>query len=99
MEELGVAVRPRLTLPDFRYRSTDARGIVENEYCPAFTASVAHADVVPDPDEAMAHRWVPWDDLMHTARRAPWALSPWAVLQIELMNGGGVELPVAAPRS
>lgn len=95
VEELSVAVRPRLALPDFRYRGRDASGIVEIECRSVFTASVSHAEMVPDPDES--HRCVPWDDLLRTERRSLWALSLPAVLQIGLPSGGGV-LPVAAPQ-
>ncbi|WXZ49982.1 hypothetical protein WDV94_15720 [Clavibacter tessellarius] len=44
-------------LPDFRYRATDAAGIVENEICPVFRA-VAATPVDPRPEEVGEYQWV-----------------------------------------
>ena len=80
-EELGLelgAIEPML--PDFRYRATDASGIVENEVCPVVTAQpVPGSSVRPNPDEVMEYTWVPIADLLATIASAPWALSPWLV--------------------
>ena len=67
-------------LPDFRYRATDASGLVENEICPVVVARLASGSVVrPNRDEVMDHTWVPMADLLSTVESAPWALSPWLV--------------------
>jgi isopentenyl-diphosphate Delta-isomerase len=89
-EELGLdlaAVTP--LLPEFAYRAVDASGVVENEVCPVFAAR-ACSDVVPDPAEVAEWAWVPWEDLVAAAGSAPWALSPWAVLQVRQMTDRGV---------
>ncbi len=81
-QELGLALTDvREVLPSFAYRAVDASGLVENEVCPVFAAR-ADADPFPDPDEVAQWRWVLWRDLVDAAAVAPWALSPWAVLQI-----------------
>lgn len=85
-QELGLELHDlRLALPDFAYRATDASGLVENEVCPVFTA-VAAGGREPEPDvdpaEVEEWRWVPWAEAADLARAAPWALSPWAVLQL-----------------
>lgn len=89
--ELGLAldtVEP--VLPFFRYRATDAAGIVENEICPVYVATTTHQPR-PHPDEVIEHHWVDPDDLAESVRRAPWAFSPWLVLQAQLLPflGGG----------
>lgn len=80
-EELGLELAEITpALPDFRYRATDASGLVENEICPIVTARPAPgASVRPDPAEVMEHVWVPIADLLATIEHAPWALSPWLV--------------------
>lgn len=90
-EEIAEAVRRRarfelgleltdleLVVPDFRYRATDASGVVENEICPIWSAR-AVGDVVPNPDEVMDVAWVTPDALRRAVDAAPWALSPWLV--------------------
>ena len=85
-QELGLAVTDlRLVLPDFRYRAVAPDGTVENEFCPVWAAGV-DGDPHPDPDEVEEWRWVDWDDLVGVVRHAPWALSPWAVDQVPLLE-------------
>jgi isopentenyl-diphosphate delta-isomerase len=90
-EELGLRVRElALAVPHFAYRAVDASGIVEHEVCPVHVARV-DADPSPDPSEVAEWRWVAWDDVVTIAATAPWALSPWSVLQIsELVAAGGL---------
>lgn len=57
-DELGISVEPILLIPDFRYRSTDPGGVVENEFCPVFVATARDARVAPNPEEVMEYRWV-----------------------------------------
>lgn len=84
--ELGLAVEAiEPVLPDFRYRAVDAAGIVENEVCPVFTARTAEQPT-PHPDEVAEHRWVAVDDVLLVVERAPWALSPWLVEQVEALR-------------
>jgi isopentenyl-diphosphate delta-isomerase len=89
LEELGVGVeRLNCVLPDFRYYAVAADGVVENEVCPVFCA-VAVGPVRPVATEVMDHAWVPWDDL-RTAAALGWAISPWAALQVPLLDEAGV---------
>lgn len=76
-------------LPDFAYRATSNEGVVENEVCPVFGARV-EGDPVADPAEVAEWQWSTWDTFRLLAERAPWTLSPWAVLQ-------AAQLPVTAP--
>jgi len=80
-DELGLTLTDvSLALPDFRYRATDASGIVENEMCPVFTARAAR-DPVCNPLEAVDAQWVSLDDVVASIGATPWAFSPWLVLQ------------------
>jgi len=68
-------------LPDFRYRATDASGIVENEVCPVFRARAA-GDPDPNPDEVCEYVWEEPGRVFAAAQLTPWAFSPWFVLQL-----------------
>lgn len=68
-------------LPDFRYRCTDASGIVENEICPVFSA-VTTDEPEADPAEVAEWRWVNPGDYASAVSAAPWAFSPWTALQL-----------------
>ena len=83
-EELGVEVTSVEVLqPDFGYTATDPSGLVENEHCPVYRASIVDTAVLrPDPDEVMDYQWLSWPDLIATVERAPGLLSPWAVAQV-----------------
>lgn len=80
-EELGAPVAElRCVLPHFRYRAVDASGVVENEICPVYVGTLA-GPPDPDPAEIMDHTWVERAAVLESARRAPFLLSPWSVLQ------------------
>ncbi|SEH86945.1 isopentenyl-diphosphate delta-isomerase [Mycolicibacterium rutilum] len=84
-QELGVTIEaPRCVLPDFRYRAVAADGTVENEICPVFVARCDTA-IQADPSEVMEWMWVSWDQL-RSAAGLPWAISPWAMEQIPLLD-------------
>lgn len=80
--ELGISITNlEPVLPDFRYRAVDASGIVENEICPVFRAVTTDA-VAPNPDEVAEWTWVAPADLRAAVTAAPYAFSPWLVLQL-----------------
>jgi isopentenyl-diphosphate Delta-isomerase len=84
-QELGVSIDSLVcVLPEFRYRAVAADGTVENEICPVFCAR-AEGPIHADSDEVMDWRWVSWRDL-RSAAGLPWAISPWAVQQIPLLD-------------
>ena len=82
-------------LPDFRYRAIDASGIVENEICPVFVASLVDG-LDPAPAEVCEYQWVDPQDLAYLADRTPWALSPWSVLQIRQLDLASLRHVLAA---
>lgn len=88
-DELGIRLRElTLVLPDFRYRATDAAGIVENEVCPVFTA-MTDDSIAPSPSEVAEWRWVDERELLAAVDATPWAFSPWLTLQLPLLYPDG----------
>jgi isopentenyl-diphosphate Delta-isomerase len=88
-QELGLAIdRVECALPDYRYRAVAADGTVENEVCPVFCAE-AVGTLDPSTNEVMDYTWVSWSEL-RSAASLPWAISPWAVEQIPLLEASGV---------
>ncbi|GAB3268778.1 isopentenyl-diphosphate Delta-isomerase [Sinomonas notoginsengisoli] len=88
-QELGLsvdAIEP--VLPDFRYRAVDASGIVEFEICPVFRA-VAAADPAPNPDEVAEWAWSDPEEFRSAVAAAPYAFSPWLVLQLDALAAQG----------
>ncbi|MDT0302034.1 isopentenyl-diphosphate Delta-isomerase [Streptomonospora wellingtoniae] len=84
-EELGISLEGvTVLLPEFAYCATDASGIVENEFCPVYRAATRDTPH-PEPGEVAEWVWVEWADFAEVARRAPWAVSPWAARQIPLI--------------
>jgi len=80
--ELGLSLHGlEVVLPDFRYRAVDASGIVENEVCPVYRATV-DVDPVPAADEVAEWAWIHPEDLREGVEAAPFAFSPWLVLQL-----------------
>lgn len=98
-EELGLAVTDlTLELADFRYRAVDASGIVENEVCPVYSAR-AVGEPRLNPAEAMDARWVSPEDLADALTAAPWAFSPWLVLQAQQLSATAGTIQPGAWRS
>jgi isopentenyl-diphosphate delta-isomerase len=93
--ELGLRVEGITpVLPDFRYRAVDAAGIVENEVCPVYSARLdPTSDVTANPDEVAELRWVPVADVLTVVERAPWAVSPWLVGQVDALRALLPEAP------
>jgi isopentenyl-diphosphate delta-isomerase len=87
-QELGVDIAElHCVLPEFRYRAVAPDGVVENEVCPVFVGRVV-GTLDADPNEIMDSAWVPWDEVC-AAAQSGWAISPWAVEQIPLLEGAG----------
>ena len=84
--ELGLSLTDiELALPLFRYRATDASGIVEHEICPVYIAR-ASAEPVLNPLEVVDAKWVNPADLGAALIATPWAFSPWLVLQAKQLR-------------
>jgi isopentenyl-diphosphate delta-isomerase len=83
--ELGLQLSDvALALPVIRYRTTDTKGVVENEICPVYLA-LTECTPAPHPDEVMDFRWAEPAALGESVRLTPWLYSPWLVFQAERM--------------
>jgi isopentenyl-diphosphate delta-isomerase len=81
-DELGATIdNLTVALPDFRYRAVDASGIVENEICPVYTATVS-GGLAPVASEVAEWEWVDARTLLAAVDATPWAFSPWLTLQL-----------------
>ncbi len=84
--ELGLTLSElNVALPLFRYRATDANGIVEHEVCPVYTAYTDDEPVL-NPLEAVDMQWVEPEALAVSLEATPWAFSPWLVLQAQQLH-------------
>ncbi|MGU3644784.1 isopentenyl-diphosphate Delta-isomerase [Microbacterium sp. C23T] len=84
--ELGLTLTDlTVALPLFRYRATDANGIVEHEVCPVYTAYTDDEPVL-NPLEVVDAQWVEPEALAISIEATPWAFSPWLVLQAQQLH-------------
>ena len=69
-------VRDLKEVAPYRYRFTDAQGIVENEICPVL---VGYCDTDPKPDqrEVEGWRWIRWEEFLKEIKINPGVYSPW----------------------
>ena len=88
-QELGIVpAELELILPTFRYRATDADGIVENELCPVYRATTTDAQVIMDPTEVDEAWWVPWAEFAAQVDGTD-PLSPWGAEQVRHLSALG----------
>ena len=91
-QELGTDVDDlRLLLPGFRYRA-ELGGVVENEMCPVFAATVT-GPVVPDAEEVADAVWEPWEEFRAGVLAGSRDVSQWCREQVAQLP----EDPLAAP--
>lgn len=87
-QELGLKVTDiEVQLPRFSYQATDDSGVVENEFCPVYSARTTQ-EPNPNPTEVMATAWVDATQLRAAVAATPWAFSPWLVLQLPQLKVG-----------
>ncbi len=80
-QELGTAVADlKLLLPRFRYRA-EYDGVVENEMCPVFVATVS-GPLEPDADEVGEVSWEPWPSFRARVLDGTRDVSAWCREQV-----------------
>lgn len=94
-QELGTdVVELRLLLPGFRYRA-ELDGVVENEMCPVFAATVTEP-VAPDADEVADAVWEPWEDFRAGVLDGSREVSQWCREQVALLPADPLAAPTAS---
>ena len=100
LDELGVVVAElRLVLPEFAY-AAEMAGVVENEWCPVFTAMLSGREIDPDPDEVDGTEWVSWATFGAEVLDRRRTVSKWCREQVEglsLLGPDPEQWPTADP--
>ncbi|SNS62974.1 isopentenyl-diphosphate delta-isomerase [Micrococcales bacterium KH10] len=97
--ELGAQVTDIApVLPDFRYMAIDASGIVENEVCPVFSATI-QGPLQPRAEEVSQWQWVDPVAITRAVRLTPFAFSPWMVEQLNLFDPSSLRHDATSLRS
>jgi isopentenyl-diphosphate delta-isomerase len=76
--ELGIKKTDSLkvVLQDYRYTTPPFNGIIENEICPVYIATVSE-EPNPNPDEVENYKWVKWPDMLADIKAVPKKYSYW----------------------
>ena len=81
--ELGATVADiQVQLPDYRYKTPPFNGIVENEICPVYFATLK-GDIAPNPEEVEEYRWMEWDKFLRDTKKRPDEYSYWTKDQLQ----------------
>lgn len=86
-DELGITNVTDLQclLPEYTYVTPPFQGIIENEFCPVYFARLA-SDVVPNPAEVEAYKWLTWDEYKTWLHQEPESFSYWCKDQLALLE-------------
>ena len=77
-EELGISGLPLTHRDRIEYRADVGGGLIEHEVVDVYIgAAPADLQVVPNPAEVMATRWVPLRALMEEVAQSPDRFTPW----------------------
>ena len=71
--------------PGFRYKAVAPDGLVENELCPIYFGQML-GDPIPAEAEVVEWTWTEPRRLRAAAENAPFAFSPWVVLQLQTLG-------------
>lgn len=86
-EELGIVDLHDITcaVPEYRYTTPEYNGIIENEFCPVYTARI-HEGVAPNPDEVGGYTYMSWDEFRTQLVSEAATYSYWAKEQAVLLD-------------
>lgn len=84
-QELGAKIQNLEKVANYRYRF-ERDGIVENEICPVFRATIS-GELSPDPEEVEAWKWLGWKEWLEILKNDhadEW--SPWCKEEVLLLD-------------
>ncbi|OGC52074.1 isopentenyl-diphosphate delta-isomerase [candidate division WWE3 bacterium RIFCSPLOWO2_01_FULL_39_13] len=84
-EELGIRVVDIKEAAAYRYRFSDANGIVENEICPILVA-YSESDPAANLQEIVDWKWVKWEEFLEDLNKNPGSYSPWSREEAQILN-------------
>lgn len=84
--ELGLQKLDQITeiIPDYRYKTPPYKGIIENEFCPVFMASLSQQPA-PNPDEVGDYRWIKLAELLELIKKSPEDYSYWLKDELKIL--------------
>ncbi len=71
-------------LPNYRYKTPPYDGIIENEFCPVFTATTSEEPQI-NPGEVADYRWIKVEELQKIVTETPDIYSYWMKDQLKLL--------------
>lgn len=86
--ELGLELAEVRFASPYRYRF-EREGVVENEICPIFVATVV-SEPVPNPSEVEAIAWIPWGEFLKEIRTNPDKYSEWCREEAMILEEQGL---------
>lgn len=80
----------KVILPDYRYKTPQYNGIIENEVCPVYLATTDDSPRL-NPLEVDEFYWQSWSDFLYGVHSNPEEYSWWCKDQIKQLNKIGFE--------
>lgn len=90
-EELRIQIATIEEVASYRYRFSDAKGIVENEICPIY---IGHTNEHPtlEKSEVEECKWIDWNEFIETIHQYPGSYSPWCEEEAVILQQTNQEL-------
>lgn len=82
VDELGADITDITCIcENFSYFARDQNGIVENEFCPVYRATLT-STLSPNSNEVMDWSWVRLHEVLPSVRTVPFMFSPWMIEEL-----------------
>jgi len=88
LQETGLEKLQEITcvLPKYRYQTPPFNGIIENEFCPVFTAVTSEYQPRLNPEEVEDYKWLSLPEYARLLTEQPDTMSYWAKDQFEQLK-------------
>jgi isopentenyl-diphosphate delta-isomerase type 1 len=84
-EEMGIHAKLE-SLGWFHYIAHFDNGLTENEIDYVLVGTIANTEIIPNPAEAKAHRWITIADLTQELAATPERFTPWLLQAFEIVK-------------